>query len=321
MRIELNFPRPFLTLSLVAVFVGGVYWGKSSSPATATVAPNEQHVHEDVQAGNDYNTIIAEGGDDTPDALRIREQEEESRRIRIQQEVLQRKADILRGQLRFLEAERRAMGDRVDVNLENQLAQSTAILKSLLQDQQKSEKFLLASLNQIWEAQGRAMALGRGLPGGESGTLEFVWPVEPRLGISASFRDPGYKERFGFEHDAIDIPTAQMTIVRAAADGVVKDVVDHGLGFNYITIQHANGTSTLYGHLSKFIVESGKTVKAGDPIAYSGGRPGTPGAGFSTGPHLHFGVFQNGVAVDPHPFMPAYDLTEAVPVEETSPGA
>ncbi|MEK7218564.1 MAG: M23 family metallopeptidase, partial [Patescibacteria group bacterium] len=94
-------------------------------------------------------------------------------------------------------------------------------------------------------------------------------------------------DRFGFAHDAVDIPVLQGTDVRAAADGTVEDVADHGLGFNYVTLKHADGTVTLYGHLTKFSVQRGDSVKAGDVLGLSGGRPGTPGSGpMTTAPHL-----------------------------------
>lgn len=80
------------------------------------------------------------------------------------------------------------------------------------------------------------------------------------------------------------------TRVTAAAAGIVN----HGSnpdGFgSYIRLDHGNGYWTMYGHLSGYEVGNGTFAKAGDVIALSGGAPGTPGAGNSTAPHLHFGV-------------------------------
>lgn len=223
----------------------------------------------------------------------------------LEQEVLRRKAEILRGQLRVLEAERKSLGGQTDPALEEQFRKSAMILTSLIQDQRKADQFLLAAFSQIWEAQNRAKAIGAGEE--DTGVMVALeWPVEAALGLSATFRDPSYEERFGFPHDAIDIPVAQGREVHAAAGGIVTDVMDHGLGFSYITIRHAGGVSTLYGHINKFLVQSGQRVNAGDLIGLSGGRPGTLGAGLSTGPHLHFGVFKNGVAVDPESALPRY---------------
>jgi len=59
---------------------------------------------------------------------------------------------------------------------------------------------------------------------------------------------------------------------------------------NHITILHPNGVVTMYGHISRSLVSPGETVYQGQTIALMGGQPGTPGAGRSTGCHLHFGV-------------------------------
>lgn len=59
---------------------------------------------------------------------------------------------------------------------------------------------------------------------------------------------------------------------------------------NNITILHPNGVVTMYGHISTSLVNPGDTVYQGQIIALMGGQPGTPGAGNSTGCHVHFGV-------------------------------
>jgi len=59
---------------------------------------------------------------------------------------------------------------------------------------------------------------------------------------------------------------------------------------NNITILHPNGVVTMYGHISTSLVNPGDTVYQGQTIALMGGQPGTPGAGNSTGCHVHFGV-------------------------------
>jgi LysM repeat protein len=59
---------------------------------------------------------------------------------------------------------------------------------------------------------------------------------------------------------------------------------------NHMTIQHPNGVVTYYGHISVSLVNVGDTVSQGQPIALMGGKPGTAGAGNSTGCHIHFEV-------------------------------
>lgn len=139
----------------------------------------------------------------------------------------------------------------------------------------------------------------------------FAWPVEPFKGLSAYFRDPGYQGVFGVQHNAVDIPQYQGSPVRAAADGVVYTAKDNGYGYSYIVIAHADGFSTVYGHVSSILVEEGQTVSVGSIIALSGGMPGTKGAGYmTTGPHLHLEILLNGSHVDPLKYLPLEVLTE-----------
>ena len=60
-----------------------------------------------------------------------------------------------------------------------------------------------------------------------------------------------------------------------------------------VTINHGDGYSSLYGHMTNYIVSVGDTVSAGQTIGYVGST------GWSTGPHLHLGVMIDGESVDP----------------------
>ena len=66
---------------------------------------------------------------------------------------------------------------------------------------------------------------------------------------------------------------------------------------NAVIIDHGNGLQSLYGHNSSLTVSVGETVSQGQVIAYAGST------GYSTGPHCHFEVRQNGEAVDPMGYL------------------
>ncbi len=146
--------------------------------------------------------------------------------------------------------------------------------------------------------------LMQGLRRAPTGPKTLVWPISSRR-LTAGFYDREYEATFGLPHTGIDIATPQGTPIRAPADGVVTKIRDGGArGLSYMVITHANGLATAYLHLSGFAASTGAYVVQGQVIAYSGGTPGTPGAGYlTTGPHLHFEVWDGGVARNPLEYL------------------
>ncbi len=104
----------------------------------------------------------------------------------------------------------------------------------------------------------------------------------------------GYRPRFGRNHKGVDLRAPMGDTVRAAFSGKVRltKFERNGFGF-YVIVRHENGLETVYGHLSRFLVQPDQYVKAGQPIALSGST------GRSTGPHLHFETRFMGYAINP----------------------
>ncbi len=118
--------------------------------------------------------------------------------------------------------------------------------------------------------------------------------VKPASGTLTSH----YGSRWGTIHGGIDIANAMQTPIFAVADGVVVDSGPaSGFGM-WVRLKHDDGTVSVYGHIDSALVHVGQNITAGDEIAKMGNR------GFSTGPHLHFEIWENGTdRVDPQPWL------------------
>jgi len=100
-------------------------------------------------------------------------------------------------------------------------------------------------------------------------------------------------------HKGIDLAAPTGTPVYATADGIV-DLARWGRGYGlYIKLDHGAELETRYAHLSRLAVGAGDRVEKGEVIGYVGST------GWSTGPHLHYEVRVNGVAVNPIHYMVA----------------
>lgn len=126
----------------------------------------------------------------------------------------------------------------------------------------------------------------------------LIWPCPSSYRITSNF-DPARQDPvLGYvrAHKGTDIGAPTGTPVVAAASGLVT-AAGYSLSMgNYIIIAHGDGITTRYYHNSRLAVSEGQAVKAGQVISYVGST------GWSTGPHLHFEVRINEVAVNPMQF-------------------
>ncbi len=132
------------------------------------------------------------------------------------------------------------------------------------------------------------------LPTKRPGVLE--WPVSLASNGGMGYITQAFGERSnlyrGKPHNGLDIGVPIGSPVYSAAEGVVTHTdnndqsrfrkYQYGI---YVLLEHPNGLSTLYAHLSKSIVKDGEHVSRGQLIGYSGTT------GYSTGPHLHLGLY------------------------------
>ena len=98
-------------------------------------------------------------------------------------------------------------------------------------------------------------------------------------------------------HSGLDIANTPGTDIVAPADGVIVIAGENGEYGNCVVIDHGRDTKTLYGHLQRFNVKVGQSIKRGEHI----GNMGTTGR--STGTHLHYEVRINNVPVNPRRFI------------------
>lgn len=137
-------------------------------------------------------------------------------------------------------------------------------------------------------------------PGRETLPVQVQLPVEGRY--SSLF---GFRRVFNGEarnpHSGLDIAAAEGTPIRAALPGRIVARKDYFFNGNTIVLDHGQGLTSLYCHMSRFAdLPLGTQVAAGEVIGYVGTT------GRSTGPHLHWTMSLNGARVDPLLFLPAF---------------
>ena len=142
---------------------------------------------------------------------------------------------------------------------------------------------------------------------------DFAWPVPNYYVITTEFGEIyNLVNPAGSAHTGADIAGSGINgkPIKAMADGTVTTASYGSYGYgNYVIINHGKNTTdgnvyiSLYGHASSLAVSKGQKVTKGQVIAYVGST------GDSTGPHLHFEVYQNGKRVNPLQFYSGLPFT------------
>lgn len=185
---------------------------------------------------------------------------------------------------------------------QNQISANEAQLASYQADIKAQEdriKQIEAELKrQEEEEKKKAEAQGQTYKPVSIGNIKFVWPCPSSGRITSGFGSrTSPTEGASSNHQGIDIGAASGSDIIAAADGTVTISTYSYSAGNYIMLNHGGGVSTVYMHCSKLLVSAGAKVKKGQVIAKVGST------GYSTGPHLHFGVRLNGSYVNPSKYV------------------
>ncbi len=127
------------------------------------------------------------------------------------------------------------------------------------------------------------------------------------LPLPANFLSTAAVQRHHHDYPALDIPVPVGTAAFAVAAGTIIAAGDDGArcGGTVILVDRRSNRF-VYCHASQVLVEPGQRVDVGELILLTGGRRGAAGAGDSTGPHLHFGVFVAGTARCPQSLLLAW---------------
>ena len=188
--------------------------------------------------------------------------------------------------------EARVARDRLAADRDRLSTVETVKQSALASTRETREDYLhevegLAAESASLAAQIKAAQEGAGSTGnGQPSAAGLIWPCD---GVVVS----GFGMRWGRMHEGIDINCPYGAPNRAAAAGTV--IYSGWLGGygNLVVVDHGNGLSTAYAHASAILVSVGQTVSQGETVSLVGAT------GHVTGPHLHFEVRINGVAVDP----------------------
>ena len=187
-----------------------------------------------------------------------------------------------------------AKGDEFQAKLD----ESEALQSQLMNEIAQAEKDLKEAEYKEWLATSRPSGTDTNPSNQSPNASGWIKPLKSYT-ITSSFGNRvhpvlGY-ERF---HEGVDMSAYTNTPIYAARGGKVTKASYQadGAGY-YVNINHGDGFSSIYMHMTRYIVSAGQYVNQGQVIGYVGST------GLSTGPHLHFGIAKNGSYVNPMKYI------------------
>lgn len=212
--------------------------------------------------------------------------------------VMQKRAELEHDKAMIVELKEQAAAKKVQ--MERSKKEQEQVLESAVNERDTAEQAyreLLDMSSQIEQMIRQIQSSSSGMAGAAGGSGALMWPASGPITSPFGWRTHPI---FGTQryHSGIDIGADYGDAVAAADNGVVVSSGWMGGYGNAVIIDHGGGISTLYAHNSELLVEEGARVRKGQIISRVGST------GYSTGPHLHFEVRENGSPVNPVSYLP-----------------
>lgn len=180
-----------------------------------------------------------------------------------------------------------------ELELSEQVAAKRRILGAIIHERAAAEQAVRETEEDSASVQALIQRLqGGAAPARESAVSAFIWPLRGPVTSRFGFRRHPLFRRHHF-HTGVDIAAPRGTPVPAAHAGKVLFAGWYGGYGKLVIIDHGDGVSTLYGHLSRISVAPGQAVVRRQVIGLVGST------GYSTGPHLHYEIRRNGRPINP----------------------
>lgn len=245
------------------------------------------------------------------DRSKLSEYEEIMHTIEEEEKSLEVSLELLSGQQAALSEDKAAVSELIEKksaelrNYEEKISAANAEISALNVDVKKLNQAIAAEESAIKRAEEAARkkeeaAKAAALAKGETyvpksiGSISFTWPCPSSSRITSYFGDrESPTAGASTNHKGIDIGASSGNNIIAAAGGTVVIATYSQSAGNYVMISHGGGVYTVYMHMKSIAVSEDQEVSKGSVIGYVGST------GYSTGPHLHFGIRVNGNYVNP----------------------